>query len=140
MKMTENGAVRFDTDQKMRHSKQRDRIYDYLCSTKAHPSAETVYEDLRGQMPNLSLGTVYRNLKLLESLGKVRRVTTVQGIERYDADCSDHVHFICRGCGAIYDINGVDTACLMQTLPLTDGFDSVKLDLSITGDCPQCHS
>ena len=62
------------TDKKMRNSATRNSIYEYLCGTKAHPSAEMIYLDLRENNPNLSLGTVYRNLNQLEAMGKVIRV------------------------------------------------------------------
>ena len=56
---------------KLRKSKQRDSIYGYLCGTKSHPSADMIYESLKGELDNLSLGTVYRNLVLLESLARL---------------------------------------------------------------------
>ena len=55
----------------IKHSKQRDAILTYLHSTKSHPTAETVYENVRESIPNISLGTVYRNLALLEELGEI---------------------------------------------------------------------
>ena len=57
-------------EKKLRYSRQREMIYQYLLTSEEHPSAETVYNDLKPEMPELSLGTVYRNLKLLEELGK----------------------------------------------------------------------
>ena len=125
-------------EKKLRYSHQREKIYQYLLTSIEHPSAEMVHEALRSEIQGLSLGTVYRNLKLLEDLGKVRRVTTHQGSERYDAICGDHVHFICQDCGTIRDITGVDTEQLRESIPLSDGYESSKLDLVITGHCPQC--
>ena len=81
---------------KMRNSATRNSIYKYLCGTKEHPSAEMIYNDLKGDLPNLSLGTVYRNLKQLEEIGRVIKVTTVDNHERYDANCEDHVHLVCE--------------------------------------------
>ena len=78
-------------EKKLRHSHQRDMIYNYLLSTKEHPSAEMIYDELRRIEPTLSLGTVYRNLKLLEDLGMVKKVTSVNNVERYDAMTSDHI-------------------------------------------------
>ena len=83
---------------KMRNSATRNSIYQYLCGTKEHPSAEMIFNDLKGDLPNLSLGTVYRNLKQLEEIGRVIRVTTVDNHERYDANCEDHVHLVCERC------------------------------------------
>ena len=91
-------------EKKLRHSHQREMIYEYLYASKEHPSAEMIYEDLKKIEPTLSLGTVYRNLKLLEELGKIKKVTSVNNIERYDCCCEDHVHFICDKCGRVLDL------------------------------------
>ena len=125
-------------EKQLRHSRQRERIYEYLTHTSEHPSAEMVYQDLRPEIPNLSLGTVYRNLKLLEDLGKVRRVASFQGTERYDAICGDHVHFLCCRCGRLQDVQHTDTDAIRAVLPLEDGYQFTKLDLTITGICPNC--
>lgn len=88
----------------LRHSKQREAIYDFLCTRKDHPTAEFVYENLRPGMPNISLGTVYRNLTLLTSLGRIRRLTCGDGMDHFDADMSPHQHLLCSVCGAVEDI------------------------------------
>ena len=125
-------------EKKLRHSHQRERIFEYLTQSCTHPSAEMIYNDLRPEIPGLSLGTVYRNLKLLEELGKVRRVTSFQGSDRYDAICGDHAHFVCQGCGAILDLEGVDPESFRENLPLEEGYRLGRVDLLVTGHCPQC--
>jgi len=125
-------------EKKLRHSQQRDRIYDYLQSCCGHPDAETIYQALRPEMPALSLGTVYRNLKLLEELGKVRRLSGLPGGERYDCCCGDHIHFICRSCGQIRDLEGVDLCTIRSAIPLDKGCCVQQMDLSISGLCPDC--
>ena len=125
-------------EKKLRYSRQREMIYQYLLTSEEHPSAETVYNDLKPEMPELSLGTVYRNLKLLEELGKVRRVTSFQGTERYDACCGDHTHFLCQRCGMLHDVPTVSTEALRAAITLEDGYQLNKLDLTITGICPAC--
>ena len=77
---------------------------NYLCSTTEHPTAEQIYSEVRKAIPNISLGTVYRNLSLLEELGKVRRVVAGHDAEHFDANMSEHHHFVCSGCGSITDI------------------------------------
>lgn len=125
-------------EKKLRRSYQRERIYEYLTQSCEHPSAETVYNALRPEIPGLSLGTVYRNLRLLEELGMVRRITAVQGGERYDAICHDHLHFYCSGCGTLHDIPAVGTEDIRAAIPLESGYRFDKLELTLTGLCPDC--
>lgn len=125
-------------EKKLRHSRQREMIYQYLLTSQEHPSAEMIYQHLKEEIQGLSLGTVYRNLKLLEELGKVRRVTSFQGTERYDACCGDHVHFLCQSCGSLHDVPGVSTDAIRSAIRLDDGHRLNKLDLTITGICPDC--
>ena len=125
-------------DKKMRYSRQRERIYEYLCASMEHPSAEKIYQDLRHEMPNLSLGTVYRNLKILVELGKIKTIDSKEGIEHYDAECSNHVHFICESCGSIFDIKNIDYKLLEESLNLSDEFSLSKISLSMYGKCKNC--
>ena len=104
-------------EKKLRYSRQREMIYEYLRGTCEHPSAETVYEALRPQIPGLSLGTVYRNLKLLEELGKIQRISA-QGIERYDACQGDHAHFLCEKCGMLRDLGSDGADAIRQAVKL----------------------
>lgn len=125
-------------EKKLRYSHQRERIYEYLAESREHPSAEMVYNDLRPEIPGLSLGTVYRNLKLLEELGKVRRVASFNGSERYDACCGDHAHFLCEKCGRLSDLGGANAEAIRAAITLEDGATLHKLDLTVSGLCPNC--
>ena len=122
----------------IRHSRQREKIYNYLVDAIEHPTAEMIHTALREEIPGLSLGTVYRNLNLLEELGKIRRVKSLQGNERYDAICHDHAHFICQSCGSVRDLHGVDPAKIQESISLDEGYYFSRLDMIITGRCPQC--
>ncbi|GHU81388.1 transcriptional repressor [Clostridia bacterium] len=86
-------------------SKKREAIYQSVCSTKNHPCAEWVYNDLKEKYPKLSLGTVYRNLSLFKEQGLIQSVGTVQGQERFDATVQPHPHFICNSCGKVVDLD-----------------------------------
>jgi Fur family peroxide stress response transcriptional regulator len=124
-------------EKKLRHSQQRDMIYNYLVSTKEHPSAEMIYEALKKDAPNLSLGTVYRNLKLLEELGLVKKVTSLNNVERYDAWCEDHVHFICNECGAVLDLPEFDDSIIKKSIKKNN--ISIKwMNLILGGTCDKC--
>ena len=86
------------------YSRKRQAIYDLMLSTHEHPSAEWIYSQLKHEYSDLSLGTVYRNLKLLEDNGNIRSVAVISGTEHYDAIMTEHPHFICRTCGKIRDL------------------------------------
>lgn len=125
-------------EKKLRHSRQRDRIYEYLVCAKDHPSADMIYEHLRDEMPNLSLGTVYRNLKVLEEMGKVRRVTTLQNVERYDATCHDHAHFVCERCGCVKNLQILDIQ-KVRDICNVDAKDTVtRMNVMFMGMCTEC--
>lgn len=85
-----------------RYSRQRELIYEALLHTKEHPTAEMVYQWLKPENPNLSLGTVYRNLNLLADEGQIMRLAFP--VERYDATTQPHCHFRCDQCGSVYDV------------------------------------
>ena len=127
-------------EKKLRHSHQRDLIYNYLLATKAHPSAEMIYDDLRKVEPNLSLGTVYRNLKLLEEFGMVRKVTNVNNMERYDAFPADHIHFVCDKCQSVIDLPDLKKDIIRETLgdEVSGRIDWVNI--IVGGVCHKCSS
>ena len=87
-----------------KYSRQRQLILDYLKSTTSHPTAEQIYAELKPQNPALSLSTVYRNLRLLADDGIILRLDTGESTDRFDADLSEHHHFICTKCGQVTDV------------------------------------
>ena len=91
-----------------KHSRKRDAILACLRSTTCHPTAEWVYQQLKPAIPDLSLGTVYRNFNLFQQEGKLISVGVVNGLERFDACTVPHAHFICTHCGAVIDVDTVD--------------------------------
>ena len=90
-----------------KHFRKRDAILTCLRQTKAHPSADWVYNQLKPSIPDLSLGTVYRNLALFKEQGLINSLGTVKGVERFDGDTHSHVHFVCTGCGTVTDLHGM---------------------------------
>lgn len=117
--------------------RKRNAILHCLCSTTAHPSAETLYQMLHEEQPDISLATVYRNLALFKSQGLAVSVGTVNGIERFDGNTQPHVHFICTGCGRVDDLFQVEQ-------PDYTGYEKdlgCRIDstqLTLTGLCRDC--
>ena len=88
----------------LKYSRQRESIKASLMSRKDHPTADAVYASIREEFPNISLGTVYRNLNLLVELGEAQKLAFGDGKDHFDADTSLHYHFVCRDCGQVYDM------------------------------------
>jgi Fur family peroxide stress response transcriptional regulator len=86
-----------------KHSKKRDAILALIRSTASHPGAQWVYDQLKAEIPGLSLATVYRNLKLFQREGSVISVGVVDGEERFDGRVEPHPHFVCACCGRVMD-------------------------------------
>lgn len=87
-------------------SMKRSAILKVLQNTTVHPTADWVYHQLKPKYPNISLGTVYRNLKKFCETGKAVSIGVINGQEHFDGDISAHAHMICECCGSILDIDG----------------------------------
>ena len=122
-----------------RYSKKREAILAAIRGTNCHPSAEWVYQTLKPAHPDLSLGTVYRNLVFFQENGDIQSVGVVKGQERFDGVTTPHSHFICNSCGAVSDLEGiqVDTG-LDQTVSRQYGFAVERHELTFYGRCPKC--
>ena len=88
----------------MNYSRQRESIKDFLSTRKDHPTADTIYMNIRKQFPNISLGTIYRNLNLLSDIGEIIRLTTGDGCDHYDFNTAPHNHFVCTRCHSVLDL------------------------------------
>ena len=85
------------------YSKRREVILEVLSGTTTHPTVNWIYEQARLKIPNISLGTVYRNLTELAKEGIVAEIPLGDGYQHFDANSTDHIHFHCIDCGKIYD-------------------------------------
>lgn len=120
-----------------RYSRQRELIYQKLMETEEHPTAEMLYGWLKPENPNLSLGTVYRNLNLLAEEGIIVRMPFT--VERYDAKTHPHPHFRCKACGGVYDLEGLayDRA-LDEEVEMCSGHRVERHDMIFLGTCARC--
>lgn len=119
-----------------KHSRQRDALIEILQSTDTHPTAERVYEKMKEQFPNVSLATVYRNLKHMIEMGMARELYT-DNSSRFDANMSDHYHFVCRKCNKLIDIFPEEENSEIEKIK-SQGFCVDRYDLSIYGVCSDC--
>jgi len=119
--------------------RKRNAILSYLRGVTTHPSAEMVFTDLKQQIPDLSMGTVYRNLSLFKQQGLVSSVATVKGVERFDGNTDPHVHFICSDCDAVIDLMDMQVPeSLKQVAEKCCGGQVESCSLSFTGQCQYC--
>lgn len=125
---------------KMKYSKQREALLTLLKSTHSHPSADWLYAELKKEFPNISLGTVYRNLALLTKNGTVVKITTSSQKEHFDGFTHKHYHFVCKSCERIYDVelNNADTLDRAVENELNAEVDSHSL--VFYGVCSNCKN
>jgi Fur family peroxide stress response transcriptional regulator len=121
----------------IRHSEKRDAIYNALAADKSHPSAERLFTQLKPLFPDLSAGTVYRNLTRFKEEGTVVSVGVIAGQERFDADLSDHNHFICKECNSISDVTAPLTLSGISGIE-TDGRVLESCEIMFKGLCAEC--
>jgi len=126
-------------DRGIRVTPQRLAVYRTLAEDLSHPSADQVYARLHPAMPSLSLATVYRILESLEGEGLIRRVSTLDGVGRFDANLDFHQHLVCRVCGRMTDFEEASLARIRVPRSAAPGFTAEGLDIRIIGLCDACR-
>ena len=125
--------------QATKHFRKRDAILSYLRSTDVHPSADMVYARLKPEIPDLSLGTVYRNLSMFRQQGLIASIGTVNGVERFDGNTVPHVHFVCNDCSAVLDMPELQVPQhMIETVNQQTGGSVATCSLTFTGQCSNC--
>jgi Fe2+ or Zn2+ uptake regulation protein len=119
-------------------SKQKEVIYVIVASTMTHPTADWVYQQARMEMPQISLGTVYRNLKSLCQEGRLLEITTTKGPSRYDANVSRHSHLRCTRCDRLEDVTEKELSFRARSKKL-HGFRIHEFRIEMMGRCPDCQ-
>jgi Fur family peroxide stress response transcriptional regulator len=123
----------------IRQSKQRNHLLQLLRSTDRHPTADWLYEQLKKNFPNLSLGTVYRNLSLLIEQGEVKKIHCGSTFDRFEANTQPHYHLICESCGTMTDLEmpGMYNDLNKQAKQLTT-FTISHHKIEFYGICQKC--
>jgi Fur family peroxide stress response transcriptional regulator len=122
-----------------RNTKQRQAILDILRRTTSHPTADAVYDAVRKSIPNISKGTVYRNLRILKDTGMISELNLNGTVSRYEARQENHYHFRCEKCGHVYDLDEpVDTE-LDKRVAKKTGFAVSYHQTEFRGLCKDCQ-
>ncbi|GAB2670902.1 peroxide-responsive transcriptional repressor PerR [Paenibacillus thermoaerophilus] len=122
----------------VRMTPQRHAILNYMLSTMTHPTADEIYRALEHRFPNMSVATVYNNLKVFIEAGLVRELTYGDDSSRFEADMSDHYHAICENCGKIVDFDHPPVTEIERSAAASTGFLVRGHRLEVYGLCPDC--
>ncbi len=124
----------------MRYSRQREAILAAVRNTTSHPTADSVYAHVRNSIPGISLGTVYRNLRLLVDAGELRALEGPGGVARYDGCTDGHYHFRCDVCGRVLDIDEPFDVDLDGEVAARTGLEIRCHSLEFRGVCTECQA
>lgn len=121
----------------IRKTKQKQLIKEILAETVSHPTADWIYEEARKKLPNISLGTVYRNLNNLKESGEILELNYGSSFSRYDGNPKPHYHFSCTTCGNVYDLD-LHLQDGLNDLVQREGFVVEGHRLEFFGTCLAC--
>ncbi|GAA5343856.1 peroxide-responsive transcriptional repressor PerR [Planifilum fimeticola] len=123
----------------VRMTPQRHAILEYLLSSMSHPTADEIYKALEKDFPNMSVATIYNNLRLFKEAGLVRELTYGDASSRFDANMSDHYHVICRRCGKITDFKYPPLIEVEEEAAKKTGFQVDSHRMEVYGLCADCQ-
>lgn len=126
-----------------KYSRQRELVLKSLKTRVDHPTAETLYADLKNQMPGIGIATVYRNLTDLCETGEIIKIKSKVGPDRFDGNVEPHIHFECDACHEFYDIemNESQTKKINNEIArLSENIDAETITtmIGIVGLCKKC--
>lgn len=128
------------TQPKRRMTKQRKKILEVLRSTTSHPTADWIYDQVKQEIPNISLGTVYRNLNVLKEMGKIMELNYASSHSHFDGNAEDHYHFTCLECDKICDVEEPIHSELNQNVEEKMGCSIDYHRLEFFGVCSECKA
>lgn len=123
----------------MRFSKQRQAVLDAVISSDKHLNADEIHKIVKQKIPNISLGTVYRNLNELVSIGKIKRIVLKNGNDKFDKTTSNHNHLYCEVCGKLIDVNYKINDADAREIEAETGFKITDCNFNIKGICSNCR-
>ncbi|HSJ14490.1 MAG TPA: transcriptional repressor [Longimicrobiales bacterium] len=123
-----------------RFTEQRAAVYRHLMGTSAHPTADDVFTAVRGELPDISLATVYKSLETLVSCGLAIKLTYGDASARYDGRTDPHHHARCTRCGAVTDVPGRIDSRALEGLKPVPGFTVQGFRFELIGQCARCSS
>lgn len=126
--------------EKLRDTPQRRHVYDLLMERRDHPTATEVFIRAKTGMPTISLATVYNSLETLVACGLVKQVHVDREPTRYCPNLDEHGHFVCDGCGTVFDIDLASGKRMGRTWEVPTGFTVTAHEVTLRGVCAGCNS
>ncbi|SEQ47920.1 peroxide-responsive transcriptional repressor PerR [Piscibacillus halophilus] len=123
----------------VRITPQRHAVLEYLMQTMTHPTADDIYKALEGKFPNMSVATVYNNLRVFQEIGLVRELTYGDSSSRFDCNTTEHYHVICDSCGKIVDFHYPSLDEVEQLAEQVTGFNVSRHRMEVYGKCEDCQ-
>ncbi|MFC7372316.1 peroxide-responsive transcriptional repressor PerR [Fictibacillus iocasae] len=124
----------------VRITPQRHAILEHLIQSMSHPTADEIYKALEGKFPNMSVATVYNNLRMFKEVGLVKELTYGDASSRFDCITTDHYHVICDVCGKIVDFTYPGLDEVESLAESVTGFKIARHRMEIYGVCPDCQT
>jgi Fur family peroxide stress response transcriptional regulator len=124
----------------VRMTPQRHAILSHLISSMDHPTADEIYKALADTFPNMSVATVYNNLRVFKDAGLVKELTYGDASSRFDANMNEHYHVICKECGKITDFEHPPLSMIETKAAESTGYQVDGHRMEVYGCCPQCQN
>lgn len=122
----------------VRITPQRHAVLEFLLTSMTHPTADEIYRALEDKFPNMSVATVYNNLRILREIGLVRELTYGDGSSRFDSNMGEHYHIMCESCGKIVDFHYPSLDEIESLAAKVSGFEINHHRLELYGKCKDC--
>lgn len=123
----------------MRSTRQRSYIIEVLRATVSHPTAAWIFERVKEKCPNISLGTVYRNLNILKETGVIREIKFGKNTARYDGNVELHHHIVCLECGKLEDVVCAVDPDMLRDVEKAKSYKIAGYQMEFKGICPACQ-
>ena len=126
----------------MNYSRQREIIFDTLRRHAVHPTAERLYNIIKGEQPdsNIGIATVYRNLRRMANSGSIKRISVLEEAEHFDHNTHTHYHFLCKKCNKVFDIDAKVAPEIIENTQKETGFIIDSYDIVFHGICKECQA
>lgn len=131
-------AINILKESGVRITPQRHAVLEYLLTSMSHPTADEIYKALEGKFPNMSVATVYNNLRILREIGLVRELTYGDDSSRFDSSPEEHYHIICEDCGKIVDFHYPTLDEIESLAEKVSGFEISHHRMELYGICNDC--